>query len=101
MRTIHLATIDKVRPALVLTREVARPYLGRVTVVPITSTVRGLKTELTLGPSNGLDHSCVANFDGVTTIPVADLGRQIGFLLDSQELELTEAIAAAFDLDLP
>lgn len=101
MRSIHLVTIDKVRPALVLTREVARPYLTRVTVVPITSTVRGLSTELLLGVSNGLDHECVANFDGVTTIPVGDLGKEIGLLLDAQESALTEAIAAAYDLDLP
>ena len=101
MRTIHLARLDKVRPALVLTRDVIRPHLNQVTVAPISSTVRGLATELLLGRKNGLDHDSVANLDNVTTIPTALLGEQIGFLLESQELELTEAIAAAYDLDLP
>lgn len=51
------------------------------------------------GARNGLDHDSVANCDGIATIPVSDLGVQIGFLLDSQEDALTGAIHAAFDLD--
>ena len=45
MRPIHLAALDKTRPVLVLTRELVRPHLTRVTVAPITGTVRGLSTE--------------------------------------------------------
>jgi mRNA interferase MazF len=37
--------------------------------------------------------------DNIITIPVADLGRQIGWLLPEQESRLTDAIQAAFDLD--
>ncbi len=99
MRPIHLALIDKVRPAIVLTREIARPYLINVTVVPITSHIRGIATEIPVGKQNGLDHESAANVDGTTTIEVADLGQQIGFLLDSQEDDLIRAIHAAFDLD--
>ena len=99
MRPIHLAQLDKMRPAVVITREVARPHLNRVTVIPVTSRIRGLSTEIRLGRHNGLDHDSVANCDGIATISVADLGAQIGFLLDSQEDALTAAIHAAFDLD--
>jgi mRNA interferase MazF len=55
MRPIHVAQLDKVRPVLVLTRELVRPHLSRVTVAPITTTVRGLSTEVYVGPANGLD----------------------------------------------
>jgi len=99
MRSIHVVTLDKLRPVLVLTRGVALPYLIRVTVAPITSTVRGIAVEVALGIVNGLDHHCVANLDGVTTIPAASLGAQVGFLLDSQEADLVAAIHAAYDLD--
>jgi mRNA interferase MazF len=44
-------------------------------------------------------HPAVVNLDNLATIRVADLGRQIGWLLPDQELALTEAIHAAFDLD--
>ncbi len=100
MRPIHLARLDKSRPVLVQTRELVRPHLNTVTVAPLTMTIRGLFTELLLGPVNGLDEQCVAACDHVTTIPVAALGPpQIGRLLDQQEVALTEAIHAAFDLD--
>ena len=99
MRPIHLAELDRTRPVLVLTRELVRPHLTRVTVAPITTTVRGLSTELPVGPANGLDDPSVVSCDDIATIPAAALGRQIGLLLADQELELTAAIRAAFDLD--
>jgi mRNA interferase MazF len=99
MRAIHTARLDKTRPVLVLTREQVRPYLTRVTVAPITSTIRGLSTEVSVGKANGLDHACVVSCDNIVTVPLAALGPQVGFLLDEQETALTHAIHAAFDLD--
>jgi mRNA interferase MazF len=99
MRPIHLAHLDKARPVLVLTREVVRPHLSTVTVAPITSTIRGLSTEVPVGAPNGLEQRSVVACDHVTTIPKRLLGSQIGLLLDRQESLLCEAIRAAFDLD--
>ena len=99
MRPIHSAQLDKVRPVLVLTRELVRPHLRRVTVAPITTTARGLSTELPVGPANGLDAGCVVSCDNIVTVPASALGRQIGVLLPAQEQGLTDAIHAAFDLD--
>jgi mRNA interferase MazF len=99
MRPIHRARLDKTRPVLVLTRELVRPHLNTVTVAPITTTVRGLSTEVELGSVNGLEDRCVVACDHVTTIPVTALGDQIGRLLDRQEPRLSDAIRAAFDLD--
>jgi mRNA interferase MazF len=99
MRPIHAARLDKTRPVLILTREVVRPHLSRVTVAPITTTVRGLSTEVPVGPANGLDRASVVSCDNILTVPVTALGRQLGFLLAEQETALTEAIQAAFDLD--
>jgi mRNA interferase MazF len=101
MRAIHLVRMDKVRPALVLTREIALPVLRWVTVAPITSTVRGLATEVPVGIDNGLEHESVISLDNVRTVASTDLGRRIGFLLPAQERLLTEAIRAAFDLESP
>jgi mRNA interferase MazF len=99
MRPIHTARLDKPRPVLVLTREQVRPYLTRVTVAPITSTVRGLSTEVLVGPANGLRRESVVSCDNIVTVPLSSLGPQVGFLLDEQETALTQAIRAAFDLD--
>lgn len=99
MRPIHVSRLDKSRPVLVLTRELVRPHMNTVTVAPITTTIRGLSTELSLGTANGLEERCVVACDHLTTIPVAALGEQIGRLLDEQEADLTATIHAAFDLD--
>jgi len=99
MRTIALVRLDKVRPALILTRQVALGHLTNVTVAPITSTVRGLTTEVRIGARNGLDHECVASCDNITTVHKNSIIKEIGFLLDDQEESLTQAIACAFDLE--
>jgi mRNA interferase MazF len=62
-------------------------------------TIRGLSTEVPVGPANGLDRDSVVSCDNIVTVPVSALGRQLGFLLTEQETVLTEAIQAAFDLD--
>jgi len=98
MRPIHSAHLDKVRPVLILTREAVRPHLRRVTVAPITSTIRGLSTEVAVGPANGLNQDSVISCDNIITVPVESLGKQLGYLLADQEPELSDAIRAAYDL---
>jgi len=99
MRPIHIAALDKSRPVVVLTRETVRPHLKNVTVAPVTSTIRGVSTEVLVSAANGLDHDGVISLDNITTIPVDALGRQIGFLLPGQESALARGIAIAFDLE--
>jgi mRNA interferase MazF len=99
MRPIHIAHLDKARPVLVLTRELVRPHLGTLTVAPVTTTIRGLSTEVHVDAANGLAGPSVVSCDNITTIPVGALGAQIGGLLDRQEPALTHAIGMAFDLD--
>ena len=76
-----------------------RPHLTRVTVAPITTTIRGLSTEVPVGRRNGLDQASVISCDNIVTVPAAALGPQIGYLLPAQEAALTKAVQAAFDLD--
>lgn len=86
-----MALLDTRRPVLVLTRETVRPYLANVTVAPITTTIRGLSTELPVGTGNGLNDECVASLDHVQTIPARDLGDRMGWLLPAQEHDLSRA----------
>lgn len=101
VREICLARLDKTRPVVVLTRAAARAAMTKVTVAPITSTVKGLSSEVPVGPDNGLDQDCVISLDNVATIPVALLGRTIGFLTPQQDSRLARAVVLAYDLDLP
>jgi mRNA interferase MazF len=99
MRPIHVARLDKARPVLILTRDLVRPYLATVTVAPITTTIRGLSTEVPVDAANGLMGPSVVSCDNITTIPMNAVGEQIGVLLHHQEQALSDAIQAAFDLD--
>jgi len=99
MRPIHIARLDKARPVLILTRELVLPHLATVTVAPITTSIRGLSTEVPVDATNGLAGPSVVSCDNITTIPVTAMGAQIGVLLDRQERALSDAIQSAFDLD--
>ena len=98
MRPIHLARLDKTRPVLVLTREAARSSLTKVTVATITSTVRGIQSEVPVGIHHGLESASAVSCDNIMTIPVSDLGRQIGRLRFEDEAALARALILAFDL---
>lgn len=100
MRELCLAKLDKTRPVLVLTREPARAAMTKVTVAPITSTIKGLSSEVLVGTANGLDHEGAISIDNVVTIPVSLLGRTVGFLTAAQERELARAVVMAYDLDI-
>ncbi len=99
MHPIWLARLDKTRPVLVLTREEVRAVRRFVTVAPITSTVRGLRSEVLVGPRNGLDHDSAVNLDSIATVPRDALLRPVGALLDAQERDLTRAFHESFDLE--
>ncbi|MFJ4225463.1 type II toxin-antitoxin system PemK/MazF family toxin [Microbacterium sp. NPDC089695] len=99
MREICLARLDKTRPVVVLTRDAARAAMTKVAVAPITSTVKGLSSEVPVGPADGLDHPSVISLDNTVTVPASTLGRTIGYLSEAQEALLARAVILAFDLD--
>ena len=99
MHPIWLARLDKTRPVLVLTCEEVRAVRRLVTVAPITTTVRGLRSEVLVDRRNGLDHDSAVNLDSIMTIPRDDLIRHVGALRVDQERDLTRAFHEAFDLE--
>jgi mRNA interferase MazF len=87
------------RPAVVVTRERVIPYLSSVTVVQVTSTIRGLPTEVSLGREHGLDHESVVNCDNLATVPKAALARLRGTLGPVELVQLRDALRLALELD--
>jgi mRNA interferase MazF len=69
---------DKKRPVLVLTRDPLGRLLRSVICAPITSTIRGLSTEVALGPDAGLVQDSVANFDNTFLLARTRLVRRLG-----------------------
>ena len=84
---------------LVLTRGSAIRYLTRVTVAPITSTIRGVPSEVALGPEDGLRQACAANLHNVVTVDQAKLGRRLALLTPRRMREVCTALAFALGCD--
>ncbi|MGH9092388.1 MAG: type II toxin-antitoxin system PemK/MazF family toxin [Acidimicrobiales bacterium] len=75
---IWLAELDKRRPVVVLTRDPMGRYLRSVVAGPVTSTVRGLTTEVGLSKADGVRVPCVVNLDNLQLVPRAKLVRRVG-----------------------
>jgi mRNA interferase MazF len=88
----------KRRPAVVVTRDAAIPVLTNVTLVTVTSTVRSVRTEVLLGPEQGLQQKCVAACDNIQTLAVDLLTRRLGELGPAKLQELDRALRIALDL---
>jgi len=85
------------RPVLVVTRDAALSVLTRVLVAPITRTVRGIPTEVSLGDQEGLGHPCVASFDNLQPISRLALTERAGSLGPSRRREICRALGALAD----
>jgi mRNA interferase MazF len=86
VRLFRFAPPDKQRPVVVLTRDSIVDRLARVTVAPLTSTVRGVASEVTLGAEDGLRQPCAVNLHNIVTVPRTGLGRRVA-QLDPRRLD--------------
>lgn len=83
------------RPFLVIARSEAIAVMQRVLVVPVTRTQRRtIRSELMLGPNEGLRWECCAAFDNIRPFPKSLLTRKLGELGIEREHELCSVLAA-------
>jgi len=85
------------RPYLVMSRSVAIPVLNSVLAVPMTRTVRGIPTEVSLGPDDGMPTECAASLDNLRVVPKANLVERICTLQPARLAEACAALRAAVD----
>ena len=83
------------RPVLLLSRDGAYDYLSKFVVVEITTTVRGIAQEVTLGRREGMAKPCVANCDSLRSVPRSALAKKAGALAPSRHPELKRAVGHA------
>jgi mRNA interferase MazF len=85
------------RPFLVLTRDRAIPILHSVLAAPITRTVRGIATEVSLGPADGMPEECAASLDNLRVVPKKSLTGHICSLGPAQLGAACVALGHAVD----
>lgn len=90
---------DKRRPVLILTRSSAIHFLNEITIGPITSTIRGIPSEVILGVEDGMPSDCAVNLDHVQTVPKGKIGRLITGLSAEKMNEIALALCFALGID--
>lgn len=85
------------RPVLILSRTAACSYLNKVIVGEVTSTVRGIPVEVSLGRREGVVVPSVVNLDNIHVVAKARLGDRLGTLSPDREREVKCALGYALD----
>jgi mRNA interferase MazF len=80
VRLYRFAAPDKQRPVVVLTRDSAVQYLSTVTVAPITSTIRGVPSEVALDEEDGMKSRSAVNLHNLVTVSQSRLGKRVARL---------------------
>lgn len=87
------------RPVVLVSRAEAYDVRQNVVVIEVTTTVRGLATEVSVGRREGLARRCVANADGIHTVPKRCLSERAGRMNGERLERLDEALRFALGLD--
>jgi mRNA interferase MazF len=85
------------RPALVLNRSEAVDRLDRILVALATTTIRGLPSEVAVGPDEGLSVDCVLNLDTPELLSRGRFSSYVGRFPASRWTEVCDALHAAID----
>jgi mRNA interferase MazF len=96
---VWLADLDKTRPVIVLTRDPLGRLLHSVIVAPVTSTIRGLSTEVPVGRDDGIRRPSVANLDHVQLLARDRFHKRIGRAQPATMRALCSALSVAVDCD--
>ena len=71
---------------------------SRTTVAVVTTTVRGIPTEVTLDQRDGFESACAVNCDELVTIEKSRLERRRGALSTARLAEFDDALRFALQL---
>jgi mRNA interferase MazF len=88
----RLASPDKERPVLILTRDSMIGHLTTVTVAPITSTIRGVPSEVILDVDDGMKAPCAVNLHNAVTVAQDRLGHRVSTLSTARMHEVCAAL---------
>jgi len=99
VRLYQFGAPDKKRPIVVLTRDSAIGYLTAVTVAPITSTIRGVPSEVILNEEDGMKSPCAVNLHNAVTVSQQRLGRRVAHLSSARMNEICAAVRFSLGCD--
>jgi mRNA interferase MazF len=90
---------DKNRPVLVISRDSVIGYLNEITVVPITTTIRDIPSEVILSEEDWMPKECAVNCDHLQTISKHKIGGLITSVTSSKMKEVNESVLFALGMN--
>lgn len=99
VRLMRMKAPDKERPVVILTRGSSLEFLGWVTVAPITSTIRGVRSEARLDVEDGMKGPCVVNAHHLVAVRKDKVGRRVARLSEARLHSVCVAVAFALGCD--
>jgi mRNA interferase MazF len=84
------------RPVVVLSRDAAIPRLRRALIGPCTTTIRGIRSEVVLEPTEDpIPRNSVVNLDSVESVSIGTLVERLGRLSDDRMRQICNALEIA------
>ena len=93
-----MARVDKLRPVVIASRNDLNGVRARTTVALVTTTMRGIASEVPLDHRDGFAAACAINCDELVTINKSRLERRRGALSTTRLVEMDDAIRFALRL---
>jgi mRNA interferase MazF len=87
------------RPVLLLSRDGTYQYRNQATVALVTRTIRSIRTQVPVGPDDGLGFDAVINCDDIHTVYLDQLHRLIAPLADTKLHSVEDAVLIAVGID--
>lgn len=86
---------DRRRPVLVLTPTPLAAVLRKVVVAPLTTTIRGVPTEVVIGRGDGVPRDSAVNCNDLRAVPAALLVEQVTTLSPQRMVDVCTALRVA------
>lgn len=97
--TADLCGAAGLRPVLLLSRDGTYQFRNQATVALVTRTIRSIRTQVPVGPQDGLEYDGVINCDDVHTIYLEQLQRAIGRLAQPKLRQVEAALLTSLGID--
>ncbi len=95
IRWFRFSIPDKRRPVLVVSPDDQIPQLSQIIVIPLSSRLRGLESEVVLGPEDGLPQRSALKPGWIKSIEKCEVGAFISTLPEGRWNEVRRAILRA------
>ena len=97
---LYWCNLDKKRPVVILTRDALIPHLSNVSVAPLSTRIRSIRSQVILETFDGVTERSTISLDNIQTVPKDSLEGLIASLTRTRLRELQRAAIFALELDV-